>query len=245
MRTKTRREVIPVVFLVLVLATAYGTSVVYSVDSSIWRVEAGQSAQWLVMASSNVTAEWYSETFTFVGRYHVPVGSTINFTVTSVVGSQCRGDISVGNLSIRDVSTGETSDNLALGMWPFRSGLVSPVNWDVQKQNATDLGYTVNETKLGDNIEVVTFKYLFPGGVGGTILVYDKATGLLISGYGAFGQFLLEVTLISTGIDVGSVQSGYQSLGTAYLMVEIVTMMGAAALIIIFVLASRRTKGGK
>lgn len=249
---RVRRRVISVMLLISVIFAAYSVTTVNAVDSPTWGVRQGESAQWLVTASSNVTASWWSENpLAYVGHYNIPIFSTISFTVTNTTDGRCKGDISVGNLSVRDASTADTSDNLVLGTWPFRSGLICPVNWDLQKRNATDLGYTVNEVRFG-GIETIVFEYV-SGAIGfsgtiGTFLMYDKATGLLIQGYGyAYynHEFMVEVSLTSTNVDVGSVQSDHQTLGTTNIVVVTAAIMGVAALIIICVLASRRTKGGK
>jgi hypothetical protein len=239
MQMKVRKGVIPVLLLVSVLLLAYGASSVSATSSPIWGLESGQSAQWLVVASSNVTTMWYSEAFTPVGNFSAPIGSTINLTVTSIVNGTCRGNISVGGLVLSNISMGEISFNLLLGWYPFQPGFVCPVNWDVQKQNATSNGLSVKESRIG-NIEVITFQRLV-GDSAGTILTYDKATGLLVYGYGSFGKFMIEVTLISTSIDIGSVQSGYQQLGTGYVFVEVATIVGAIVVITVFVLVIERS----
>jgi len=243
MQMKVRREAIPVLLLISTLLLAYGFSSVSAAESPIWGVKPGQSAQWLVMASSNVTTMWYSETFNPVGNFSAPVGSSINLTVTSIVGGSCRGNVAVGGLVLTNVSMAEISFNLLLGWYPFQPGFVCPVNWDVQKENATGNWLTVKESRIG-NIEVIIFQGLL-GGSTGTILTYDKATGLLINGYGSFGKFMIEVTLMSTSIDIGSVQSGYQELGAGYVLVEVATMLGAAVVITVFILVIRRSASKK
>jgi hypothetical protein len=192
MKASTRKEIASVIFLVSLVLMAYGVSAVSATDSSIAGVKSGQKAQWSITASSGVTATWYSESFMSRGNYSLPVGSTIALTLTSVVGGIFRGDITVGSLALTNVSMSEISFNLLLGWYPFQPGLVCPVNWDVQKQNATSNGFTVEEAKSG-GIDVITFTHL--NGTVGTKLTYDEATGLLMSGYGSFGQFSVEVVL--------------------------------------------------
>jgi hypothetical protein len=192
MRASTRRGIVSVIFLVSLVLMAYGVSAVSAADSSIAGVKPGQKAQWSVTASSGVTATWYTETFMSRGTYSLPVGSTIALTLTSVVGGMFRGDVSVGGFVLTNVSMSEISFNLLLGWYPFQPGLVCPINWDVQKQNATSSGFIVEETRSG-GINTITFTHL--NGTVGTKLTYDEATGLLISGYGSFGQFLIEVVL--------------------------------------------------
>jgi len=254
MEKNARRSVVLVLFLISFVLMAYDAPAVNAADSSNASIRSGQSARWLVMASSNVNATWTTETYIPRGNYSAPVGSTINFTVTSVVGGRPRGVISIGNLVLTNVSMAETSVSLILGVYPFDSGLICPTNWDVQKQNATDNefnNFTVEESKIGE-IETVTFKYL-SGILGnpytyGTTVVYDKATGLLIHGYGYayyVHEFMIDVALVSTNIDVGSVQSNRQALGATYVVVEIATIFGAAALITIFAVVLRRSTGGK
>nr|MDO8099335.1 hypothetical protein [Candidatus Njordarchaeota archaeon] len=243
MQLKLKRGVIPVLLLVSVLTLTYGVSSVSAADSSTWGVKLGDSAEWLVMASSNVTTMWYSETFSPVGNFSAPVGSTINLTVSIIVDATCRGNVAVGDLVLTNVSMAEISFNLLLGWYPFQPGLVCPVNWDVQKQNATSNGLTMKESTIGST-PVITFKYL-PGDSTGTILTYDKATGLLVNGYGSFGKFMIEVSLISTSIDIGSVQSDYQTLGAGYVQIEVATMVGAIVVITVFILIIKRSAGEK
>jgi hypothetical protein len=192
MRMSTRKGIVSVIFLATLMLMAYGVSAVSAADSSIAGVRTGQKAQWTVTASSGVTATWYTEMFTSRGNYSLPVGSTISLTLTIVVGGMFRGDVSVGSLVLTNVSMAEISFNLLLGWYPFQPGPVCPINWDVQKQNATSSGFNVEETRAG-GINTITFTHL--NGTIGTKLTYDEATGLLISGYGAFGQFLVEVVL--------------------------------------------------
>jgi hypothetical protein len=236
LQLKLKRGVISVLLLVSVLTLTYGVTSVSAATPLTWGVKPGDRAEWLVMASSNVTTMWYSETFSPVGNFSAPIGSTINLTVTSVSGGVCRGNIAVGNLVLTNVSMGEISFNLLLGWYPFQPGFVCPVNWDVQRQNATGIGLTVRDSAIG-NTQVVTFKYLL-GDSTGTILTYDKATGLLINGYGSFGKFAIEVSLISTSIDISSVQSGFVS-------VEVATMVGAIVVISLFIFVVRRSASKK
>jgi len=193
MRKNARRGIISVLLVVSVVLMATSVSAVSAANSTISGVKPGQRAQWSVMASSGVTSTWYSETFMPRGNFSVPVGSTINLTLTSVIGGKFRGNISIGNLVLANVSMSEISFNLLLGWYPFQLGLVCPVNWDVQTQNATSNGFTVEESRSGFE-DVITFSHM--NGTLGTMLVYDKATGLLTKGYGSFGQFLIEVVLI-------------------------------------------------
>jgi hypothetical protein len=236
MQTKVKKELVTILLLVSVLVTAQSVSMVNAADSSIFGVTPGQRSQWLVMDSSNVTLEWIQEDFTHVAYYQVPVGSIINLTITNTVGNRCNGTISIGNLTRTNVPMSEVSFNLILGWWPFQPGLVCPINWDVQKLNATQHGFTVTETTIG-GIQAITFKYLI--GSQGTILVYDKTSGLLLNGYGKFTS-VIEVALVSTDIDVGSIQSGYQSVGTIYLVVEIITVVASAAIILVVGRSVRR-----
>jgi hypothetical protein len=195
MKKNAKRGFVSVLVLVSVLLMAYGISAVSAAGSSISGVNPGERAQWSVTASSGVTTTWYSETFMPRGNFSLPVGSTINLTLTSVDGGRFRGNISVGNLVLTDVSMSEISFNLLLGWYPFQPGLVCPVNWDVQKQNATSNGFTVEEQQSGP-MNMVSFEHL--NGTVGTKLTYDRATGLLLRGYGSFGQFTIEVVLRST-----------------------------------------------
>jgi hypothetical protein len=193
METSTKKQIVSAIFIASLVLMAYSVSAVSAADSPIAGVKPGQKAQWSVTASSGVTATWYSETFTSRGNYSLPVGSTIALTLTSVVGGNFRGDISIGSLALTNVSMSEISFNLLLGWYPFQSGLVCPINWDVQKQNATSNGFTVEEAK-SSGMDVITFTHL--NGKVGTKLTYDEATGLLMSGYGSFGQFSVEVVLM-------------------------------------------------
>jgi hypothetical protein len=194
MKKNAKRVFVSVLLLVSVLLMAYGVSATSAADSSISGVNPGERAQWSVTASSGVTTTWYSETFMPRGNFSLPVGSTINLTLTSVDGGRFRGNISIGNLVLTDVSMSEISFNLLLGWYPFQPGLVCPVNWDVQKQNATSNGFTVEE-QFGP-MRMVSFEHL--NGTVGTKLIYDRTTGLLLRGYGSFGQFTIEVVLMST-----------------------------------------------
>jgi hypothetical protein len=193
MKASTRTGIVLVIFLVSLVLMAYGASAVSATDSSTTGVEPGQKAQWYVTASSGVTATWYSETFMPRGNYSLPVGSIIALNLTSVVDSEIRANISVGGLVLTNVSMPEISYNLLLGWYPFNPGLVCPVNWDVQRQNATSNGFTVEDSGPV-SAGTITFTHL--NGTVGTKLTYDKTTGLLISGYGSFGKFLIEVALI-------------------------------------------------
>jgi hypothetical protein len=192
MRMSTTRGIVSGIFLASLVLMAYSVSAVMAADSSLAGVKPGQKAQWSVTVSSGVTATWYTETFISRGNYSLPVGSTIALTLTSVVGDTFRGDVSAGGLVLTNVSMSEISFNLLLGWYPFQPGLVSPINWDVQEQNATSSGFKVEETRSG-GINTITFTHL--NGAVGTKLTYDEETGLLISGYGSFGQFLVEVVL--------------------------------------------------
>jgi hypothetical protein len=161
-------------------------------SSSTVGVTQGQTEQWVVTASSGVTTMWYSETFAFVGNFTLPVGSIISLTLTSVLDDNFYANISVGGLVLTNVSMSEISNNLLLGWYPFNSGLVCPTNWNVQAQNATSNGFTVEESTLGP--QTITFTHL--NGTVGTQLTYDRNTGLLETGYGSFGQYLIRVALI-------------------------------------------------
>jgi hypothetical protein len=110
-----------------------------------------------------------------------------------VADSNFMADISVGGLALTNVSMSEISFNLLLGWYPFNPGLVCPTNWNVQEQNATTNGFTAEEAGNGPS-QSVTFTHL--NGAVGTKLTYDMATGLLLSGYGSFGQFLVKVVLV-------------------------------------------------
>jgi hypothetical protein len=154
----------------------------------------GQKAQWTVVASSEVTTTWYSEIFMPRGNFSLPVGSTIDLTITSIDGGRFRGNISVGGLVLTDVSMTEISFNLLLGWYPFQPGLVSPINWNVQAQNATSNGFTVKVQLFGPTNTII-FDHM--NGTIGTRLTYDRRTGLLLDGYGSFGQFTIEIVLRS------------------------------------------------
>jgi hypothetical protein len=192
MKASTRRGIVSVIFLVSLVLMAYGVSAASATDSTAG-VEPGLKAQWSVTASSGVTSTWYSETFVPRGNYSLPVGSTIALNLTSVTDGNFRADISVGGLVLTNVSMSEISFNLLLGWYPFNPGLVCPINWDVQTQNATSNGLTVEESGPV-SAGTITFTHL--NGTVGTKLTYDKTTGLLLRGYGSFGKFLIEVALI-------------------------------------------------
>jgi hypothetical protein len=195
MKKISKRRALSVLFLVSFMAMAFGVSGASAADSSILGIKVGQRSEWVVTDSSGVTSTWYSETFMARGNFSVPVGSMISFTLTGVTGGRFIGDISAGDLSLVNVSMSEIAFNLLLGWWPFQPGLVCPINWDVQKQNATSNGFSVTESMAGFG-DRITFKHL--NGTTGTMLVYNEATGLLTKGYGSFGQFLIEVTLTPT-----------------------------------------------
>jgi hypothetical protein len=110
------------------------------------------------------------------------------------------------------------SYNLVLGWYPFNSGLVCPTNWNVQAQNATSNGFTVEESGLG-TMQTITFTHL--NGTVGTKLAYDKNTGLLETGYGSFGRYLIEVALIHSTSSEATV-----SIGIAVAAVAIIAVAG-------------------
>jgi hypothetical protein len=194
MKASAKKQIVSAIFIASLVLMAYSVSAVSGADSPIAGVKPGQKLQWSVMASSGVTATWYSESFMSRGNYSVPVGSTISLTLTSVVGTAFRGNISIGSLVLTNMSMSEISFNLLLGWYPFfEPGLVCPINWDVQKQNATSNGFTVAESGTGP-VHTITFTHL--NGTVGTKLTYDEATGVLETGYGSFGQFLIEVVLM-------------------------------------------------
>jgi hypothetical protein len=194
MEKYTKRVFVSVLLVVSIMLMSYGAVAVSASDSSVSGVSLGQEAQWSVTASSGVTATWYSETFMPRGNFSLPVGSTIDLTITSVVGGRFRGNISVGGLVLTNVSMTEISFNLLLGWYPFQPGLVSPINWNVQVQNATSNGFTVQVPLFGPT-DTIVFDHL--NGTVGTKLTYDRSTGLLLDGYGSFGQFTVEVALRS------------------------------------------------
>jgi hypothetical protein len=190
MKATTKKELVSALLLITLVLATYNVSATSATDSSISGIRIGQTMQWRVTASSEVTATWYSETFMPRGNFSVPLGSTISLTITSIADDAIRGDVSVGNLILTDVSMSEVSFNLLLGWYPFQPSLVCPVNWDVQELNATSNGFTVYQAGL----TTITFTHL--SGAVGTELTYDKATGILVEGYGSFGQFLIQVTLM-------------------------------------------------
>jgi hypothetical protein len=192
MKDSKKLHIVVLLITSLMLIT-YGTSVASATDSSLTALSPGMSAQWSVTNSSGVTATWYSETFMPRGDFSLPVGSTINFTMTSVFGGRFRGNISVGGLDLANVSMTEISFNLLLGWYPFQPGLVCPTNWDVQVRNATSNGFKV-QIPLSITKNIIIFDHL--NGTVGTRLTYDKKTGLLLDGYGSFGQFTIEVVLV-------------------------------------------------
>ena len=199
MRKISRRNVASVLFLVSFVTMAFSVSSVSAFDSSVLGVNIGQRFDWVVRASSGVTSTWYSENFTARGNFNVPVGSVVSFTLTSVAGGRFSGNISVGGLTLSDVPMSEIAFNLVLGWWPFQPGIVCPINWDVQRQNATSTGFSVTEATTGFG-DTIAFTHL--NGTTGTMLVYNKATGLLTKGYGSFGQFMIEVALVPAMIPV-------------------------------------------
>jgi hypothetical protein len=161
---------------------------------------------------------WYSEIFAFVGNFTLPVGSIISLTLTSVLGSNIYANISVGGLVLTNASMSEIANNLLLGWYPFNSGLVCPTNWNVQAQNATSNGFTVEESGLG-TMQTITFTHL--NGTVGTKLTYDENTGLLETGYGCFGQYLIEVALVHS-----TPSEAIVSIGIAVVVVAIIAVAG-------------------
>jgi hypothetical protein len=218
MKTFRRRQIASVIFLTSLLLTTYYVSAASATNSSIAGVTQGQTEQWAVTASSGVTTTWYSETFAPVGNFSLPVGSIISLTLTSVLNGNFYANISVGGLVLTNVSMSEISFNLLLGWYPFNSGLVCPTNWNVQAQNATSNGFTVEESLLGPS-QTITFTHL--NGTVGTQLTYDKSTGLLETGYGSFGQFLIEVALIHLTSGEATIY-----IGTAIVAVAIIVAAG-------------------
>jgi hypothetical protein len=217
MKASTRREIISVMFLVSLVFMAYSVSAVSATDSSIAGVNPGQKAQWTVTASSGVTTTWYSESFTPRGNYSLPIGSIIALNLTSVVNADFRANISVGGLVLTNVSMSEISYNLLLGWYPFNPGLVCPINWDVQEQNATSNGFTVEES--GPTLAgTITFTHL--NGTVGTKLTYDERTGLLVKGYGSFGKFLIEVELTPPSSDAAI------AIGISVVVMAVIIVVG-------------------
>ena len=197
MKKNSKRVFVSALLIVSLMLVSYSASAVSATDSSVSPLSLGQSAQWSVTTSSGVTATWYSETFMPRGNFSLPVGSTINFTITSIDGGRFRGNISVGGLTLTNVSMTEISFNLLLGWYPFQPGLACPIDWSVQAKNATSNGFKVQESLSGFQNTII-FDHL--NGTVGTKLTYDRGTGLLLDGYGSFGQFTVEVVLRSVSL---------------------------------------------
>ncbi|WXG44868.1 MAG: hypothetical protein WED04_12705 [Promethearchaeati archaeon SRVP18_Atabeyarchaeia-1] len=242
MKTGTKRAIFSVGLLIVLIAASFALASIEATRQSPSPIKRGQTMQWLVTSSSNVTTMWYSETFSPRGNFTAPLGSTINLTITSTSGGRFRGDLSVGHLALNNTSMPEISFNLLLGWYPFQPGLICPTNWNVQKQNATGNGLTVRESKIG-GLNAITFTHLL--GNNGTILVYDEATGLLLSGYGAFGRFLIEVTLVNTSADLGLVQSNYSLLLFISSVIVIVAVASAAIGVVVLRERSKERKPRK
>ncbi|MGQ4832737.1 MAG: hypothetical protein ACP6IS_02415 [Candidatus Asgardarchaeia archaeon] len=215
---------------IFIVLSGFVVPVTIAGTNSEWHVKVGDIIKWSVVVAPNTTFWWWDNDTGTPRLYLVLVqkGDIMEYNITSVEGSALRGNFKLGNLTVTGVTPETIGMNLVFGLWPFITGPVVKPDWEniinnAHENNVQNISSSNFDMYLGLPRETITFENETKNGA--FKLVYEKASGILLYGYGKYGKYELAVTIASTSVQIGISTITYALVGVPIVIVIVVVLL--------------------
>lgn len=200
---------ISLLFLVIVIFSspcAFQASYASSAEIDDW-------VDYKVLEANNGTNYFYGAwpPGDYYGNWSVAKGEHIGYNITSSDVTGINGTLTLGNYTFNNVRNIDAASALALSIYPWNGGFfANSSDWlaiEIQIENTntsikeeSNIKYTINNIDLF--FEVIKFNTIDYYGQN-SLFCYDKNSGVLLSAKSYFGNYLLNISLSFTSIEIG------------------------------------------
>jgi len=175
-------------FLILGLVTIPSNAI----SSYSPEIKEGQSHTWKIQYITNKTIAWW-DSRGFQGNFRANEGDIVIFEINTIA-DDIEGKFIFGNMTLTLVNDSDIASALTLSIWPWFPGLISHLNWSqvIVEAKAANTGFMQGNLTIVEYTRFILFSYQQNKTSGqNTTLIYDLNTGILMSGYTAFGDYYL------------------------------------------------------
>ena len=148
----------------------------------------------------------------FFGNWSISKGEIIRYTVTTSNVLGINGSLSLGNYTFSDVRNIDAASALLLSIYPWNGGffantsdwilvknLIENTNTSIEERS--NFAHVINnQNKFLKVIEFNTTNYYGQS----SLFYYDKFSGVLLYAKSCFLDYFLNITLMSTSLELGS-----------------------------------------
>jgi hypothetical protein len=198
----------------LIMGVLLSSVTVTGQEESPYAVHVGTRAEWQVNAISPGTKVWLGLDLTPRATWAAMNGSTITFEVNVVSPDDgLFGDLVIDGVTFENISVRETGLNFALGFYPgvpgildsWIPGLITDLDFVSHELNARAQAVLLNgefhadepiREFLDKQLKTVTFNIVQLGQ--NATLTYDKNSGILLEANTGFGDFFINLSIVST-----------------------------------------------
>jgi hypothetical protein len=147
----------------------------------------------------------------YFGNWTISEGENIHYTITSSDTIGINGTLEIGNYTFYDVRNIDIASALALSIYPWNGGFfANSSDWLAIKTQIEDTNTTIEESsnlehKINDlyrYFDVIKFKTTDYYGQNSSFF-YDKESGILLSAKSYFGNYLLNISLSLSSLELG------------------------------------------
>jgi len=186
--------------------------------SSFANLENGDWLKYQVNASSDTINDFYGNwpPGTYYGNWSVVPEDQIMFNITSIQGDEINGTLFIGNkinnsifYNVRNI---DIAFGLGLSIYPWFGGfLAEESNWDdilsdIQNTNTTAEQLSDYEHSVNNITNIYEVRRFDTEDYYGQFseFYYHISTGILLRAYTSYGAFELNISLVSTSIEIDS-----------------------------------------
>ena len=188
---------------------------------------------WKINEINNGTNYWLNSSWELIGKWEAFENEKINFTANTyeVIGGRnfLIGELEIGNFSLQ-TSDYDIGLSLTLSLSSWMGGFICLDDWESLESKTPFNSFTQNQiqeietTVLG--VKVYAMKFYYNDSFQTTELIYEKATGILLSANTSAFGFHLDIQLISSTIPLPSITNSISLFGLG-------CVLSSAALLVI------------
>ncbi len=207
----------------LLLLVISSTSCIFQTGFASY-IEIDEWVDYTVLESSNGTNLFYGAwpPGYYFGNWSISKGESIHYTITSSDTIGINGTLVIGNYTFNDVRNIDIASALALSIYPWNGGFfANSSDWLTIKTQVENTNTTIEE---GSNLEhkindlyryfdIIKFKTTDYYGQNSSFF-YDKETGILLCAKSYFGNYLLNISLSLSSLELGFPSKTYSLKNT-------------------------------
>lgn len=218
--SKIRKKTILIVMIVFSIITI--TQAQFGNVNGQFPVEfyPNEEFSWKINSINNSTNYWLNSSWNVLGKWKASENEKINFTVSSYETIENRnflfGDLEIGNFSLQ-TNDYDIGLSLTLSLSSWMGGFICLDDWENLESKIPFNSFTQNQiqeietTSLG--IKVYAMKFYYNDSFQTTELIYEKASGILLSANtSAFGYYL-NLQLANSSIPLPSISQSVPMFG--------------------------------